>query len=253
MNPRRRIWLRRAQRWPIDVALAATGAALLLFWAFAGAPIPPPFGAPPPPVVAATPATVGQARRITGRAAPGARILLQDAAGAVVAAAFADADGAFTFDLPASEAPGPWNLFVAVDGVPSPLDALGLRWTSPAVAVPGESLPLPSPTPSPTPMPTATHTATPTSTPTRTPTHTPTPAPTQTTATTATPAPTGTRAQPTATIAPPPTAAPPSAPEAASADATLTPTATVTPSEGRAPNVVLSARSAIPLLPETGD
>jgi hypothetical protein len=253
MNPRRRIWLRRAQRWPIDVALAAAGAALLLFWAFAGAPIPPPFGAPPPPVVAAAPAMVGQARRITGRAAPRGRVVLYDASGVVVAVTNADAAGTFAFDLPAAEAPGPWNLSVAVDGVPAPFDALGLRWTSPAAAVPGESLPLPSPTPSPTPTSTATHTATPTSTPTRTPTHTPTPAPTQTTVTTATAAPTVTRARLTATIAPPPTAAPPSAPEPTSTDATLTPTATGAPSEGRAPDTVFSARSAIPLLPETGD
>jgi hypothetical protein len=253
MNPRRRIWLRRAQRWPIDVALAAAGAALLLFWAFAGAPIPPPFGAPPPPVVAAAPAMVGQARRITGRAAPRGRVVLYDASGVVVAVTNADAAGTFAFDLPAAEAPGPWNLSVAVDGVPAPFDALGLRWTSPAAAVPGESLPLPSPTPSPTPTSTATHTATPTSTPTRTPTHTPTPAPTHTTVTTATAAPTVTRARLTATIAPPPTAAPPSAPEPTSTDATLTPTATGAPSEGRAPDTVFSARSAIPLLPETGD
>jgi hypothetical protein len=198
---------------------------------------------------------VGQARRITGRAAPRGRVVLYDASGVVVAVTNADAAGTFAFDLPAAEAPGPWNLSVAVDGVPAPFDALGLRWTSPAAAVPGESLPLPSPTPSPTPTstPTATHTATPTSTPTRTPTHTPTPAPTQTTVTTATAAPTVTRARLTATIAPPPTAAPPSAPEPTSTDATLTPTATGAPSEGRAPDTVFSARSAIPLLPETGD
>jgi len=252
MNRRRRIWLRRTQFWPIDLALAALAAALLLVWASAGAPLPPPIGAPPPPQIDAAAVIIGQPRRITGRAAPGARLLLQDASGATLASTDADAAGTFTFELPAADAPGSWNLFIAVDGVPPALASLGLRWTSPAAPVPGESLPAPTPTPTSTPTRTATPTPTPTRTQTSTPTASTTPSPSPSPTPTATPPPTSTP-RPLATRTSPPT--PIDTPTPTIVDVSPTPTVDNVPTtEGSAAsdlNALLQPAASLP--PETGN
>lgn len=241
MNPRRRVWLRRTQLWPIDLTLAALGAALLLYWVLAGAALPPPFGRVVAPAASAATAIAGQPRRIDGRAAPNARILLQDESGATIAFSQADAAGAFTFELPAAPSAGPWEFRIVAAGQPAALDALGVQWTSDPVVVQGESLPPPSATPTPTHTPSVT--PSPSATATRTPT--PTPSPTRTATPTAFPtiSPTITTTTPLSTAAPTRTPPPPTS----TADAAETPT----PEVGTRLDVA-ALRSAVPLLPETG-
>lgn len=248
MNPKRRIWLRRTQMWPIDIALAALGVAILVAWAVAGAPVPPPLGTVPTPAltVGALSAPVGQPRTISGRAAPNARLILREDAASRAAATTADAAGYFTFDLPPASTPGPWNISIHAEADLAQSGSLGPlapRWSSAPILVQGNALPLPTSTATPTASPTAT--ASPSPSPTLT------PASTSTSTSTPTPTPT-----PAASPSPTPTAAPrltrtPAATPTAVIVAASSPTPTA-PASTPVTDTATTLGDTIPLLPESG-